>query len=60
MARQESIKQKLYLYAVAPDLNGVNFGPIGLDGGTAHVVEELTLRNEGLVETRIVPVEPCI
>ena len=30
------------------------------DGGTAHVVEELTLRNEGLVETRIVPVEPCI
>jgi len=38
MARQESIKQKLYLYAVAPDLNGVNFGPIGLDGGTVYAI----------------------
>ena len=38
MARQESTKQKLYLYAVAPDLNGVNFGPIGLDGGTVYAI----------------------
>lgn len=38
MARQESTMQKLYLYAIAPDLNGVSFGPIGLDGGAVYAI----------------------
>src|SRR3989304_4912851 len=38
MARQEAIKQKIFPHAVAPDLNGVNFGPIGLDGGTVYAI----------------------
>ena len=38
MAKQEPTKQKLYLYAIAPELNGVSFGPIGLDGGTVYAI----------------------
>jgi hypothetical protein len=38
MARQGSTKQKLYLYAIAPDSDGRSFGPIGLDGGTVYSI----------------------
>ncbi len=38
MARQEPTKQKVYLYAIAPDLNGVSLGPIGLDGGAVYAI----------------------
>jgi hypothetical protein len=38
MARQGSTKQKLYLYAIAPDSDGRIFGPIGLDGGTVYSI----------------------
>lgn len=38
MARQGLTKEKLYLYAIAPDSNGRSFGPIGLDGGTVYSI----------------------
>ena len=38
MTKQGSTKQKLYLYAIAPDSNGRTFGPIGLDGGTVYSI----------------------
>ena len=38
MTKQGSTKEKLYLYALAPDSNGRIFGPIGLDGGTVYSI----------------------
>jgi len=38
MTNQGSPKQKLYLYAIAPESNGRGFGAIGLDGGTVYSI----------------------
>jgi len=38
VTKQGSTKQKLYLYAIAPDSDGRIFGPIGLDGGTVYSI----------------------
>jgi len=38
MTGQGPTKQKLYLYAIAPDLEGRSFGPIGLDGGMVYSI----------------------
>ena len=38
MTKQGSTKEKLYLYAIAPESNGRSFGSIGLDGGTVYSI----------------------
>ncbi|MBI3108494.1 MAG: GvpL/GvpF family gas vesicle protein [Candidatus Rokubacteria bacterium] len=38
MTRQDPRKRKVYLYAIAPELNGASFGPIGLDGGAVYAI----------------------
>ncbi len=40
MAKQDSTKERLYLYAIAPDLSGGDLGPIGLDGGTVYWITD--------------------
>jgi hypothetical protein len=38
MARQGSARQKLYLYAITPEWDGLSLGPIGLDGGAVYPI----------------------